>query len=535
VDEHRPALIRRVAWWAMAGVPIAFVAVLFVWPVTAILVRGLQAGGALDALSNRGVRSVARFTVVQAAASTALTLAAGLLPAYVLARFRFRGRRTVQALLTVPFVLPTVVVGAAFLALLPESLHGTVTAILVAHVFFNIAVVVRTVGGLWAHLDPALEDAARTLGAGPWRVARHVTLPLLRPAIVAAASIVFLFTFTSFGVVRILGGPRHPTLEVEIYRRFVQLGDLGGAAAIATVQLIAVGLLLLWWTRSQERHARALRLQPGGSRRPAATARQRLLVGATCVLACGFVFVPLARLVERSLWTGTGYGLAGWRLLAEPGQRGVGVEAPLDSLWASLRFATVAAIIATAVGGLAALAIAHGRRAGRLLDTGLMLPLGTSAVTIGFGLVITFDAPPLDLRGSAALIPLGHALIAIPFVVRVTLPVLRSIDPGLHDAAATLGASPMRAVREIDLPILARPLLAGTAFAFAISMGEFGATSFLTRRGARTVPIMIDTLLGRPGALTAAEAYALATLLLAVTLAVVVAVDRLRGDAEATF
>ncbi len=535
MDEHRPALIGRTAWWALVALPVAFVAVLFAWPVTAILVRGLQAGGALDALTNPGVRSVARFTVMQAAASTALTLLAGVVPAYVLARFRFRGRRVVQALLTVPFVLPTVVVGAAFLALLPASLHGTVAAILAAHVFFNVAVVVRTVGGLWTHLDPALEDAARTLGASPWKVARHVTLPLLRPAIVAAASIVFLFTFTSFGVVRILGGPRHPTLEVEVYQRFVQLGDLGGAAAIAIVQLVAVGLLLLWWGRSQERHARSLRLQPAAARRTVATARQRLLVGATCVVACGFVLVPLARLVERSLWTGAGYGLAGWRLLAEGSQLGVGAEAPLDSLWVSLRFAAVAAIVATIVGGLAALAIGHGQRAGRLLDAGLMLPLGTSAVTIGFGLVITFDAPPLDLRGSAILIPLGHALIAIPFVVRVTLPVLRSIDPALHDAAATLGATPARAFREIDLPILTRPLLAGTAFAFAISMGEFGATSFLTRRGARTVPIVIDTLLGRPGAVTAAEAYALATVLLAVTLAVVLAVDLLRRDAGATF
>jgi thiamine transport system permease protein len=200
-----------------------------------------------------------------------------------------------------------------------------------------------------------------------------------------------------------------------------------------------------------------------------------------------------------------------------------------------LRFAAVAALIATVVGGLAALAIAHGRRAGHLLDTGLMLPLGTSAVTIGFGLVITFDAPPLDLRGSAALIPLGHALIAIPFVVRIALPVLRAIDPGLRDAAATLGASPLSVVRRLDVPIVARPLLAGAAFAFAISMGEFGATSFLTRRGQRTMPVVIDTLLGRPGAVTAAEAYALATVLLAVTLAVVVAFDVLRGDAEGVF
>ena len=80
-------------------------------------------------------------------------------------------------------------------------------AIVAAHVFFNYAVVVRTVSTLWTHVDPRLEEAARLLGASRWRAFREVTWPLLRPAVTAAASIVFLFTFTSFGTVLILGGP----------------------------------------------------------------------------------------------------------------------------------------------------------------------------------------------------------------------------------------------------------------------------------------------------------------------------------------
>ena len=129
-----------------------------------------------------------------------------------------------------------------------------------------------------------------------------------------------------------------------------------------------------------------------------------------------------------------------------------------------------------------------------------MLPLGTSAVTIGFGFLITFDEAPLDLRGSWMLIPLAHALVATPFVVRAVLPVLRAIDPRLREAASTLGAAPGRVWWEVDRPLLARAALVGAAFAFAVSVGEFGATAFLARTGDPTLPIAIVRLLGRPGA-----------------------------------
>ncbi len=212
-------------WWAplaLAVVPIVFLLVFYAWPVAAIIGRGLSFGAIGDVLTDPGLRSVAWFTLWQAVVSTAVTVAVALPGAYVMARFRFTGQQVVLAIVTVPFVLPTVVVGAAFLALLPDRFHDSVWAIVIAHVFFNYAVVVRTVSTLWSHLDPRLEEAARVLGASRWRAFREVTWPLLRPSIMAAASIVFLFTFTSFGTVLILGGPRHPTLEVEIYRQTAQ-------------------------------------------------------------------------------------------------------------------------------------------------------------------------------------------------------------------------------------------------------------------------------------------------------------------------
>ena len=386
-----------------------------------------------DVLTDPGLRRVAWFTLWQAAASTALTLVLGLPPAYVLSRYRFRGRAVVLALVTVPFVLPTVVVGAAFLALLPTSFDQSVVAILAAHVYFNLAVVIRTVGTLWGQLDPRLEDAARTLGASPLRVLRTVTLPLLRPALVASASIVFLFTFTSYGVIRVLGGPTHSTLEVEIWRLTTQALDLRTAAALALTQLLAVGALMVWWSRLQARQAVALRLRPRGVGRRPRTARQRLLVGSTVAAVVAVVVVPLATLVLGSFSAGGGRSLAAWRALFG-GSQGAGPGAPqlvdaIASVGTSLRFAVVATALAVALGAAAACAIAYARRAGTVLDAGLMLPLGTSAVTVGFGLLITMDRRPLDLRGSWILIPIAHTLVALPFVVRAMLPPLAPSTP----------------------------------------------------------------------------------------------------------
>jgi thiamine transport system permease protein len=189
----------------------------------------------------------------------------------------------------------------------------------------------------------------------------------------------------------------------------------------------------------------------------------------------------------------------------------------------------VATIIGLAVGGLAAGAIVYGRRVvARFLDVGLMLPLGTSAVTLGFGFLIALDDPPLDLRTSWILIPLAQALVAIPFVVRIVVPALRAIDDRLRDAATVLGASPPRVWRNVDWPVAARAASAAAAFAFAISLGEFGATSFLARPDAPTIPIAMFRLLSQPGPALRGMAMALAVILAALVMLATLAVERLR-------
>ncbi|HEY4332510.1 MAG TPA: iron ABC transporter permease [Ilumatobacteraceae bacterium] len=514
----------------LAAAPIVFVTVFYVRPEATLVERAVSASSIIEVVDDPSLRRVAWFTAWQAAVSTALTLAVGLLPAYVLTRYEFHGRRAVTALVTVPFVLPTVVVGAAFLALLPQSYDNSVTAIVIAHVFFNVAVVVRGVGGMWEQLPVDLVAAARTLGASPWQAMREITLPLLRPAIAASASVVFLFTFTSFGVVRILGGPAHATLEVEIWERATRLGDIGVAAVLSLAQLLVLGVAVIWFARVQARHRVALGLRPLSQRRRARSARERGLVLTVCTAVVIAIGTPLGALVERSTRTTTGHSLDAWRAVfrgtstAAQTIGGNSVDA-FGAITTSLRFALAAMVISLVIGGCAAFAISALGRAGRLLDTGVMLPLGTSAVTIGFGMLITFDRAPVDWRAAPWLIPLGHALVATPFVVRLLVPTLRAIDPELRDAAACLGASPTRAWREIDLRFVRTPLRTAAGFAIAISLGEFGATSFLTRQGRTTLPIAIEQLLNRPGPVFHAQGYVLATVLAALTIGVIAVVN----------
>ncbi|MEV8567976.1 iron ABC transporter permease [Streptomyces sp. NPDC051322] len=548
------------------ALPVAFFALFFAYPVVAIVGRGLKVGGAWqfgqvgEVLGRADILQVLWFTTWQAVASTALTVLIALPGAYVFARFEFPGKQLLRAVVTVPFVLPTVVVGTAFLALLGRGglldqmwgvrLDTTVWAILLAHVFFNYAVVVRTVGGLWSQLDPRQEEAARVLGLSRFDAWRKVTLPALAPAVAAAALMVFLFTFTSFGVVQILGGPTFSTLEVEIYRETAELLDLPTAAVLTLVQFVAVGAILTlhgWMVRRGE-STLALVDPAQTARRPRGAGQWGLLAGVLAVVLV-LILLPLGVLVERSLDAPGGYGFAFYRALQSQGAGGgTFLVPPADAIWNSVQYALAATAIALVIGGFAATALT--RPPSRLRPTGktsvvgrlvrgfdalLMLPLGVSAVTVGFGFLITLDKPPLDLRSSWILVPLAQALVGVPFVVRTMLPVLRAVDGRLREAAAVLGASPLRAWREVDLPLVRRALLVAAGFAFAVSLGEFGATVFIARPDKPTLPVAVARLLGRAGELNYGQAMALSTILMLVCAVSLLVLERLRTNRSGEF
>jgi thiamine transport system permease protein len=295
------------------------------------------------------------------------------------------------------------------------------------------------------------------LGAARARTFTSVTLPALAPAIGSAAAVVFLFCATSFGVVLILGGARFRTLETEIYLRTVELLDLSGAAALSLLQLGAVVAALAVGAAARRRRETALKLRgrAESARRPAAG---EWFVVALAYGVVAVLLVPVGTLVARSLST-----LDGWRALTGFGYKGSLEISGLDAARNSLAAATDATLLAVTLGTMASVvlvSLARNRvRYVEVVDTAFMLPLGVSAVTVGFGYLITLDLLPGDLRTSAALVPLAQALVVTPLVIRIMLPVLRSIDERLRQAAASLGAGPWRVWREVDVPMAGRSLL----------------------------------------------------------------------------
>jgi len=588
VVRHRAGLTRRLGWGIAAGVPLVFLAVFFAWPVVVMVGRGFVAAGRPDLSAFAEVFSRARtwrivwLTLAQASLGTAISVALGVPGAYLMYRCRFAGRGLVRAFVTVPFVLPTVVVGVAFRSLLAPGgllaflhLDGTFAAIVAALVFFNYGLVVRTVGGLWERLDPRAEQAARALGASPWRALRTVTLPALAPAIAGAASLTFLFCATAFGTVLVLGGMKYGTVETEIWIQTTQFLDLRAAAVLSVVQLVVVVAALSVAGRARARNERALSLAapPAAAHTPSlfphrgpagelgACARGRRvevptsrgsaqLVGASrgpddlrgldrtafgvTVVALLLLVLPLVGLVVRSLRTASGWGFANYAALSHPA--GVLPVTVWQATITSLRVALDATVLSLVVGGLVALVVSRrprGRAARRAiagLDAAFMLPLGVSAVTVGFGFLLVMDRPfglDVDLRTSPLLVPIAQAVVAVPLVVRTVLPVLRAIDPRQRQVAATLGASPGRVLRTVDGPVALRAIGLAAGLAFAASLGEFGATSFLARPDRPTLPVLVYRLIGRPGVQTYGMALAASVVLALVTALVVAAFERL--------
>jgi thiamine transport system permease protein len=536
---------------ATAVIPVAVLVAFFVLPVSGMIERGflrhghLDVRGVLEVLARPEIRRAAWFTLWTSTVGTAIACALGLPAAHVLHRLSFPGRTWVRGIVLVPFVLPTVVVGVAFEILIGRSgplgslgLDGTPLAIVAGLVFFNASVVIRVVGGAWETLDPRPGQAAAALGATPFRVFRDVTLPTLRPAIVSAATVVFLFCATAFGIVLTLGGLRYSSIETQIYLLTNDLLDLQGAAALSVVQLAVVIVLLLAAARARRTpdatvsRAHIRRRRPTVGDLPAILATLLLLV-----LVAG----PLLSLLAESLRVNGAWSLDNYRALQTPGSHEALLVPVTTALVNSLRIAVDATWMSLLLGLSVATIVTRRsrswgeRRLRTVLDGLFMLPLGVSAVTLGFGFLITLGRPPLDLRDSPLLIPIAQALVALPLVVRVLAPVLGGVDDRLRQSAATLGASPARTLLAVDLPVVWRPLLVAAGFAFATSLGEFGATSFLVRDDRPTLPVVIFRLIDHPGDLNYGMSLAASVVLGATTAAVMLAVERLYVPSAGVF
>ena len=541
------------------AVPLLFVAVFYVYPLLTLFDISLRPDGSLDLsafirlFSTDYYIGTLIFTVYQAALSTASTLVLALPCAYVMVRYRFAGKSLLLSLAVLPFVLPTVVVALAFMSLLgkrgllndlltalfsldytPIQLERTLVIVIVVHVFYNFAIALRIITGYWSALGFETEEAARTLGADEWSVWRDIRLPLIRPALFSAGLLVFIFTFTSFGVVLILGGIRFATLEVQIYYQAVNIFNLPLAAALSLVQIAVMCLMMVLYTRSQ-RQARPSMRSSASIAKPIKTRRERLVVGAAVALMCLLLFTPLLALIVRSIWSGGALNLTNFLELAQRSRGSLLFIPPIESVWNSLRFAALSMIWALGLGIMAALMIHRGGWLSQIADPLFMLPLATSAVTLGFGFVVALDEPPLNLRSSWLIIPISHTLVALPFVIRSVLPSLRAVPHSIREAAQVLGARPLDLLLTIDFPLISRGLAVGATFAFTVSMGEFGASLFVAQRESVTMPVVIYRLIGDPGLTSYRQALAMSVMLMLVCAIGFIIIERVRAVGAGEF
>jgi thiamine transport system permease protein len=507
-------------------VAILFLAIFLIYPLGAVLSRGKWGADIFTVLADPYLLGRVGFTAGQALLSTAVTVVAGFPLAVLFARFDFVGKRLWRSALTIPFVLPTVVAGTGFLALIGArgilglDLRNTLLILILAHLFYNVALVVRIVGSYLESVAPSLNEAASLLGSGSRRMFLRITLPVAAPALLSASALVFILTFTSFGVILFLTpAPTFATIEVEIYRQTAQLLNLETASSLALVQLAVVALVARVYTLAQARLS--VTLNPSRARLQRASGTDLWWIRTALAISLLLVFAPILAVIGRAFWpVGTpSPNLSGFLTLLD-GPRTIGFTSPWAGLLNSLRFAALGASISLAIGFAFAYSIVRG--GWTWLDSFSLLPLGVSAVTLGFGFLLAFPKLATGFWG----IPIAHALIGFPFVTRCLLPALRSLPPDLFGAAQLLGASPLAIFRRIELPLLAPSSVTAASFGFAVSLGEFGASLVLSRPEFATLPVAIFDRLSRPGTSNYAAGMALALMLMLLTGGVMLLLER---------
>lgn len=498
---------------SLAIAPLVFLAVFFVLPVLTTAAGFLRLDVVVDTATDDFFLQIAWFSLWQATASVVATLAIGLPATWALSRYTFRGAHLVRGMLSAPFVMPAVVVASGVLALLPAGRNTGVFPILWAHVMFNISVVVRVVGPRWEMLNHRIEHAAQLLGAQPWRVLTTVTWPHIRHSVYNAAVLIFIYCFTSFGVIVIVGGFSRRTLEAEIFTQAIRLGDTRTATALACIQvlIIAAVFMVVRWQRHHEYPVSDAHPLPPLSTKT----HSRWLVPFTLTTALAVVVLPLSATLFRAFYnTATkDFTLVGWRSLTHAQLPGLS-ESALEVLANSALFAALAVAICIPL-SLAAVVSKNS-----FLHTLSSLPIVVSAATLGIGLILTFDTDPFAWRSQWWLLPVVHAAIAFPLTTRTLQPAYASINEPLRHSAAVLGASPVRTFFTVELPVLRPAVLRATGLSAAVSLGEFGATSFLSRSGTTTLPIAISQLFGKVGQVPQQTAFALSAAFIVVTVAV---------------
>ena len=523
--------LRSILLWSA---PVLFMVVLFYWPLLNVFFLALGPDIAGMVHNESSVWPVLWFTVWQAFVSTAICLVIGIPGAYVLYRKNFKGAHLLKSIITVPFMLPSLVIAIAVTEV--SAIVGgidPVIAIILANVFANYAVVVRNIGSQWQTLSKSTEEDSEVSGAGRFRTALKVSLPQLKSSIRASSAIIMLYCASSYGIVLSLGGGQVNTLETAISISVLERLDFAHAALLALLQ---IAFCLIAFTVSRWGGTNPLSFTPSFSKSKRLDQRDTFAASFTFVVIALLVVLPIVLVLSKAFVSSSGdFTLENFALLNSRGSRDLLNITFFDAALNSLRNLLVATVVSILLGVLVAFLLAEQSRRRRkrktdflgiTLDASFLLPIGVSSVVIGVGYLITLTGDLAWLRSSWILVPLVQSVFAIPLVVRIVYPSFLAVEVNTREAAMTDGANALQLFRNVDYPLLRPVMTTAIAFSALVSLGEFGVASLLTYGDQSTIPVLMFQLISRPGAQNYGMALAVASILTLLTTIIVLLIGQ---------
>ena len=543
---------------------VSFIILLFYLPLSLVFKSALFPGegnftlkNITNVLSSPYNRHIIFFTISQATISTIFAILIGLPGAWLLATKEFPGKKVLKAVSSVPFVLPSILVVLGFVIFFgnngylnrlimgvtglenpPLKILYSMKAIILAHGFYNFPIVIRLVSSLWEKLDPSLANAAMAMGAGRVRLFFTITLPQIIPAVLASAALIFVFCFTSFAIILVLGGgPAYTTLEVEIYRQ-VRISLNMEAAAALSLTGILITLVFVYinvhFQSSLNYHEDIGNQDHLNEKKKKNVHKFKPGIGIYIVFITLLVAAPVISVIIKSFIIpnseikGFIFSSSAYSEIFKKSTISYGITI-LEAIGNSISYAFYTVIFSILLGTLVSYILKGKSKVSGILDTLFMLPISVSSVILGLGYLKIMNYIEGPFRSSPILIILAHTVIAFPFVTRAVKPVMDKIKPELIHAALSLGETPFRVFISIELPLIKSAIFAGAAFAFAISIGEMNATILLASENTITIPLMMYRLIG---SYNFTAACALGTLLIIFTFFSFMVMDYFGSDLD---
>jgi thiamine transport system permease protein len=515
-------------------IPLGVLIMFFYTPLLVIVKEAFYNNGSIgltnfcELLSSSYHRQVILFTLKQSLVSLFFTLLIGIPAAYVFTHYKFPGRKLLQPIILIPFVLPSIIVVLGFILLYgqngylnrllsPFNINLKILyrfeAIVLAHTFYNFPIVLKMVGDAWQRLNNNYLKAAQTLGSNRIQTFFRITLPSLFPSIINASFLVFTYCFMSFGIVLVLGSVKYTTIEVNVYFLINSMFQLPMAMALGAIQLL-FSLVFLIVSNSMGHYSlrfiNLLDVVPGqGYRENLFSFRGvgvlKVVSKAIVVLFLLLLIIIISGPILVLFVYGLESNLTEVISLANLKESVFGVNRLIgtsifQSILNSILLATLAGLSSLVLSFLFTQSMSLFKDNGKknrlvhLIEVLITVPLFVSPITISLGYQKIIQQNHWSLNRFYLLLAI-HTIITLPFVFRILSQALENISQAQLDAARTLGANTYKVFVSLVVPQLKRSIILAFSFAFALSFGEFGAVLMIDRSYV-TIPVAIYRFIG---------------------------------------